>query len=150
MRKLLLLLVIVVGAFGLWWWESPRLATENLLDAAGDNDVAELETLIDADRFTASVRAQLPEVPAGLPRPASAPPLPETRPATGDPLLSGLARDAELVALRQAARTEWEIEHLGFNTFRVVRRTGEGKPLPALYFERDWFSWKLVGVDVTP
>ncbi len=62
MKKLALVLFIVLAAAGLWWWESPRLATENLLDAAHDGDVAERETLIDVEKFQASLRA-LPEWP---------------------------------------------------------------------------------------
>jgi hypothetical protein len=152
MRKLALLLFIVVAAAGLWWWESPRLATENLLDAARDGDVEELATLIDADAFRASLRAELHEAPAPVAVPNV--PVAPTPSAPADPLLAGLARDADLVALRLAASTDWEVDREGIETFRVVRRTGEGGALPTLLFARDGLHWKLVGVDapttVTP
>lgn len=146
MKKLLLVVLIVLAAAGLWWWESPRMATENLLDAAEDGDVAELEKLVDAERFAASLRAELPQRAAP---PPIAPPLPRpsASPPPMDPLLAGLADDTQLVQLREAARTSWEIEREGLDTFRVVRRSGTGEPLPALLFERDGLHWKLVGVD---
>jgi hypothetical protein len=147
MKKLALLLFIVLAAAGLWWWESPRLATENLLDAARDGDVDELEGLIDAAAFRASLQAELREAPTApetLPTPAPAAPVP------ADPLLAGLARDADLVALRLAERTDWAVDREGFNTFRVVRRTGKGEALPTLLFARDGLHWRLVGVDAPP
>jgi hypothetical protein len=141
MKKLALLLFIVLAAAGLWWWESPRLATENLLDAAHDRDVAELETLIDADALRASLR----KLPAAAPTQAAVAPATPRVPA--DPLLAGLSRDADLVALDLATRTAWEIDREGLNTFRVLRKTGEGDALPTLLFARDGLHWKLVGVE---
>jgi hypothetical protein len=144
MKKLVLVLFIVLAAAGLWWWESPRLATENLLDAARDRDVAELETLIDAEALRASLRA----LPAAEPTEAIPTPAPTGAPA--DPLLAGLSRDADLIALDLAACTEWAVDREGLNAFRVLRRTGEGEALSALLFARDGLHWKLVGVDAAP
>lgn len=147
MKKLALVLFIVLAAAGLWWWESSRLATENLLDAAEDGDVAELEELVDAERFAASLRAELPQrtAPAPIAPPLSRPSA--SPPATMDPLLAGLAGDTQLVQLRQAAKTSWDLEREGLNSFRVVRRSGKGEALPALLFERDGLHWLLVGVE---
>jgi hypothetical protein len=141
MKKLALVLFLVLAAAGLWWWESPRLATENLLDAAHDRDVAELEQLIDVAKFQASLRA-LPEWPDAPPRvdaPASH--------TDKDMLLAELAGEADMIALRRSGRTNWEIERHGLNRFRVLRRESDGAPLPPLLFARDGLHWKLVGAE---
>ena len=141
MKKLALVLFLVLAAAGLWWWESPRLATENLLDAAHGRDLAELETLIEADTLRASLR----KLPTTGPTKVAAPSV--TSRVPGDPLLADLSRDTDLVALNLAMRTEWEIDRQGLNVFRVLRRTGAGEALPTLLFARDGLHWKLVRVE---
>jgi hypothetical protein len=140
MKKLALVLFIVLAAAGLWWWESPRMATENLLDAARDGDTAELATLIDAEAFRASLH-RLPPHPQA-PRAKFDAPLA----ARGnDALLNELAGETDLILARRGGT--WEIERRDLNRFRVVRREASGIPLPPLLFQRDGLHWKLVGVE---
>ena len=163
MRKPVLIILLVVLAFGGWFYLSPWLAMKDLADAAEARNTAELEASIDFPALRENTRAQLDTSIA----------------PTGDGLIDGIGGailgsvgDAAVDALitpegmvtiitTGAVATSllppdlrnreltWSVEREDLSHFRGVSTYDDGSAGPVLMFERRGLGWQVVAMEVS-
>lgn len=163
MRKIILFVVVLALAFGVWFFASPWLAMKNLADAAEARDTAELEASIDFPALRENTRAELGHA---------------VRP-TGNGLIDGIGGailgsvgDAAVDALitpdgmvtiittgavatsllppeMRNRELTWTVEYEGLSRFRGVSTYDDGSPGPVLLFERRGLGWQVVAMAIT-
>lgn len=165
MRKLLLILAFIALLVGGWYFATPWLAMQGIVDAAEDGDTAALEERIDFARLREGTNAQLRarigertaegnvleriggaivgEIAGGAVNAAFTPRGIANIVTVGSfalPLVPERYRGQEL---------SWDVERAGFDRFDGVSTWEDGTEGPVLQFERDGLGWDLVGVQLT-
>jgi hypothetical protein len=164
--KLLLLGLAITGAIA-WELGSPHYALNRLREAALADDRAELEQRIDFPALRQSVKSEMAGMMAsGMDKTGEGdnplvtlggalmtvmiePAVDELVSPRGIKLLVAYGRlDSRRSPPGEQKPVEWRIERDGLNRFEARTSAWKSAEAVSLVFERDWFGWTLVGVDL--
>ena len=164
MRKLLLILGFLALLAGGWYFASPWLAMQGIVEAAEDGDTEALEERIDFARLREDANSQVRdeitertadgnlleqfggviagEIAGGAVNAALTPRGIANIVTIGSfavPLVPERYRGQEL---------EWSVSRRGLDRFEGVSTWEDGSEGPVLQFERDGLGWDLAGVQL--
>ncbi len=163
MKKLIALLVVLVGVAGAWLYASPMMTLKAMRDAAVAKDSKTLSGYVDFDALRENVKAQAKAkldvqakkeagglgalgslLGSAMIEPMVSAVVSPTGIAaimTGETKISGIKPTAE-----KDAADNIEIERSGFSTFRVYKK---GAPRGGgMVFTRSGLNWRLTGMDL--
>lgn len=152
--------IVVAGLAAYMYFASPIVALNGMKTALEQRDHEAFSSYVDFDQLRASLREEL-AAQAAINAAESDNPLEQMGIAAGaaiaDPLIDRLVTPTAIrIAFERRAAQEPQseetdffgnllsdgaIERSGFGTFKLVTKEGA-----SFFFERDWFSWKMVGI----
>lgn len=147
--KLLLPLALILGG---WAFASPWYAMWRVVTAADEGDSDELRQRVDFERVRAGMHAELAasrddgdndlfdQIGDGIVKAVAGAAI-ETAVTP-----QGLAVLLDASTVMPGEDWSWDVNRTGLNSFTANASLPDGRPGPALDFERDGLGWMMVGV----
>ncbi len=164
MKKFLAILVFAASLFGTWYFISPWLAMQGIVNAAQDRDEAALEARIDFAQLRENTSSQMQAAIAERTRDGG------VFEQLGGAIAGDIAGRVTDLALTprgisnlvtvgaltlplvperyRSQQLEWDVTRTGFSTFKGVSTWDDGSAGPVMMFARDGIGWDLVAVQL--